>query len=174
MPKLEEKQKVVQQLQDRIDKAGLIIFTDYRGLNVEEMTSLRNRLRIPGVEYRVVKNTMMEFALGNCGYNEIVNQIDGPNAVLFSDDDLVTPAKAIYEFIKERKKLEVKVGIVQGQVVAADRIKALADLPPKEVLLAQVVGTMQAPITSLVYVLNANITGLARALDQIRVQKAAG
>ncbi|HCF51160.1 MAG TPA: 50S ribosomal protein L10 [Syntrophomonas sp.] len=174
MPKLEEKQKVVQQLQDRIDKASLIIFTDYRGLNVEEMTSLRNRLRIPGVEYRVVKNTMMEFALGNCGYNEIVNQIDGPNAVLFSDDDLVTPAKAIYEFIKERKKLEVKVGIVQGQVVAADRIKALADLPPKEVLLAQVVGTMQAPITSLVYVLNANISGLARALDQIRVQKAAG
>ncbi len=174
MPKLEEKQKVVQQLQERIDKAGLIIFTDYRGLNVEEMTTLRNRLRIPGVEYRVVKNTMMEFALENCGYNEIVNQIDGPNAVLFSDDDLVTPAKTIYEFIKERKKLEVKVGIVQGQVVASDRIKALADLPPKEVLLAQVVGTMQAPITSLVYVLNANITGLARAIDQIREQKAAG
>jgi large subunit ribosomal protein L10 len=174
VPKLEEKQKVVEKLQERIDKAGLIIFTDYRGLNVEEMTTLRNRLRIPGVEYKVVKNTMMEFALRNCGYKEIVDQIDGPNAVLFSDDDLVTPAKTIYEFIKERKKLEVKVGIVQGRVVVSERIKALADLPPKEVLLAQVLGTMQAPITSLVYVLNANITGLARAIDQIREQKAAG
>jgi len=174
MPKLEEKQKVVQQLQDKIDKAGLIIFTDYRGLNVEEMTALRDRLRIPGVEYRVVKNTMMEFALDNCGYKEITNQIEGPNAVLFSEDDLVTPAKTIYEFIKERKKLEVKIGILQGQVVDPDRLKALAELPPKEVLLGQVVGTLQAPITSLVYVLNANITGLARVIDQIREKKAAG
>lgn len=174
MPKLEEKQKVVQQLQDKIDKAGLIIFTDYRGLNVEEMTALRDRLRIPGVEYRVVKNTMMEFALDNCGYKEIANQIEGPNAVLFSEDDLVTPAKTIYEFIKERKKLEVKIGILQGQIVDPDRLRALAELPPKEVLLGKVVGTLQAPITSLVYVLNANITGLARVIDQIREKKAAG
>lgn len=174
MPKLEEKQKIVQKLQDRIEKADLIIFTDYRGLNVEDMTTLRNRLRLPGVEYRVVKNSMIEIALSKCGYEEIINQIDGPNAVLFSNDDLVTPAKAIYQFIKERKKLEVRMGILQGKVTGAERIKALADLPPKEVLLAQVVGTMQAPITSLVYVLNANLTGLARALEQIREQKAAG
>jgi len=174
MPKLEEKQQVVKQLQDRIDKAGLIVFTDYRGLNVEEMTALRNQLRIPGVEYRVVKNTMMGFALKNSGYQDIANQLEGPNAVLFSDDDLVTPAKAIYDFMKERKKLEVKIGILQGQAVDPDRLKALAELPPKEVLLGKVVGTLQAPISSLVYVLNANLTGLARVIDQIRLQKAAG
>lgn len=174
VPKLEEKQKVVAQLQAKLEKANLIIFTDYRGLNVEDMTTLRNRLRMPGVEYRVVKNSMMQIALGQCGYEGIVNQIEGPNAVLFSNDELVAPAKAIYQFIKEHKKLEVRMGILQGQVTGAERIKALADLPPKEVLLAQVVGTMQAPITGLVYVLNANLTGLARALDQIREQKAAG
>lgn len=174
MPKIDEKQKIVQELQEKLEAAGLVIFTDFRGLNVEEMTLLRNRLRKPGVEYSVIKNTMMGFALEKCGYAEVPDQITGPNAVVFSTNELVEPAKTIYDFIKERKKLEVKLGIVQGQVVGADKIKALADLPPKEVLLAQVVGTMQAPITSLVYVLNANITGLARAIDQIREQKAAG
>jgi large subunit ribosomal protein L10 len=117
---------------------------------------------------------MMGFALKNSGYQDIANQLEGPNAVLFSDDDLVTPAKAIYDFMKERKKLEVKIGILQGQVVDPDRLKALAELPPKEVLLGKVVGTLQAPISSLVYVLNANLTGLARVIDQIRLQKAAG
>jgi large subunit ribosomal protein L10 len=76
------------------------------------------------------------------------------------------------EFIKQYKKLELKVGILEGQVVGPDQLKALADLPPRDALIAQVLGTMQAPITSLVYVLNANITGLVRVLDQIREQKA--
>lgn len=174
MPKIEEKKQVVQEIQDKLEKATLVVFTDYRGLNVEEMSILRNRLRVPGVEYKVLKNTMTGFALENLGYTDIIEHITGPNAVLFSTDDVVGPAKTLYEFIKEKKKLEVKVGILEGQIVPAQKVKALADLPPREVLLAQVVGTMQAPISSLVYVLNANITGLVRVLDQIREQKEAG
>lgn len=174
MPKLEEKQKTVKQIEQKLQDAALVVFTDFRGLSVEEMTNLRNRLRAPGVEVKVLKNTMTEFALKNQGYEELIEHIVGPNAVVFSNEDPVAPAKAIFDFIKQFKKLEVKIGLLEGQMVTADKIKALADLPPREVLIAQVLGTMQAPISSLVYVLNANITGLARALDQIREQKQAG
>jgi large subunit ribosomal protein L10 len=173
MPRIEEKQKIVQEIEQKLQNANLVVFTDYRGINVEEMTDLRNRLRGPGVEFKVLKNTMTEFALGNQGYGDIIPYIEGPNAVLFSNEDLVVPAKAIFEFIKQYKKLEVKIGIIEGQIVSAEKIKFLADLPSKETLLAQVVGTMQAPISSLVYVLNANITGLVRVLDQVKEQKEA-
>lgn len=172
MPKLEDKQKVVQAIEEKLQKANLVIFTDYRGINVDEITELRNKLRAPGVEYKVLKNTMTRFALQNQGYSELIDRIEGPNAVLFSNEDLVGPAKTIFDFIKAHKKLDVKVGILEGQIVEPDKIKELAELPPREVLLAQVLGTMQAPITSFVYVLNANLTGLVRALDQIKEQKA--
>lgn len=174
MPKIEEKQKVVQELQQKIEEAKLVIFTDYRGLKVQEMTDLRNRLRGPGLEYQVVKNTMTEFALQNTGHEDVIEHITGPNAVIFSNEDIVGPAKVVFDFIKQYKKMEVKVGMLDGKMLMPDSIKALADLPPKEVLIAQVLGTMQAPITSFVYVLNANMTGLVRALDQIREQKQAG
>ena len=127
---------------------------------------------MPGVQFRVMKNTLTEFALKNAGYAELAEQIEGPNAVIFSNEDPVGPVKTLYDFIKRYKKMEVKVGILDGQVIGPAKIKALADLPPRQVLLGQVVGTMQAPITSFVYVLNANLTGLVRALDQIREQKA--
>ncbi len=173
MPNIEKKQKVVQEIQQKIEDATLVVFTDYRGLNVEEMTSLREKLRVPGVEFKVLKNTMIEFALQNTGHEDVIPNIFGPNAVLFSSEDPVTPVKNIYDFIKQYKKLEVKVGILEGQMLEADKIKALADLPPREVLLGQIAGTMQAPITSLVYVLNANLTGLVRVIDQVRQQKEA-
>lgn len=174
MPNLEKKQQVVQEIEQKLRDATLVVFTDYRGLTVQEMTELRNSLRAPGVEYKVLKNTMTEFALKNLGYDAVVEHIEGPNAVLFSNEDPVTPTKAIYDFIKKYKKLSVKVGIVEGKMIGADQVKALADLPSREVLVAQVLGTMQAPITGFVTVLNANIAGLARALDQIREQKQAG
>ena len=163
---------MVKEIEQLIQDAALVVFSDYRGTNVEEITHLRNQLRVPGVKFKVLKNTMTEFALKNTGYTELAEQIEGPNAVLFSNEDPVGPVKTIMEFIKQYKKLEVKVGILEGKKLEADRIKALADLPSREVLIAQVLGTMQAPITSLVYVLNANLTGLARAIDQIREQKA--
>lgn len=173
MSKIEEKQKVVQELQQKFEEAKLVIFTDYRGLKVQEMTDLRNRLRGSGMEFQVVKNTLTEFALQNTGHEDVIEHIAGPNAVIFSNEELVGPAKVVFEFIKQYKKMEVKVGILDGKMLLPDSIKALADLPPKEVLIAQVLGTMQAPITSLVYVLNANLTGLVRALDQVREQKQA-
>jgi len=173
MPKIEQKQQVVQEIKEKIEKSKLIICTDYRGLNVEQVNDLRNKLRVPGVEYRVLKNTMFRFALKEAGYEKIAEQITGPNAVIFSDEDLVGPAKTIFDFAKTNKQIELKIGILEGQFLSADGIKDLAQLPSREVLLGQVVGTMQAPITSFVRVLNANLTGLVRALDSIREQKQA-
>lgn len=169
---MEEKQKIVKEIEEKLRESMLVIFTDYRGIKVDEVTDLRNRLRMPGVEFKVLKNTMTEFALQNTGNPEIIPHISGPNAVLFSQEDPVNPTKAIYEFAKQYKKLEVKVAILEGQMIMPERVKALSELPPRDVLVAQVLGTMQAPIASLVYVLDANITGLARALEQIREQKA--
>ncbi|HNX29488.1 MAG TPA: 50S ribosomal protein L10 [Syntrophomonadaceae bacterium] len=173
MPNLEAKKQIVKETEQRLKDAKLVIFTDYRGLTVAEMTDLRNKLRAPGVTFKVVTNTMTEFALQNTGYGELIQHIEGPNAVLFSNDEPVSPAKTICDFIAKYKKLELKVGILEGQIIGAEKIKALADLPPREVLIAQVLGTMQAPITSFAYVLNANISGLARVLDQIKEQKQA-
>lgn len=172
MPKIEAKKQVVQDIEQKLQDAMLVVFTDYRGINVKEMTELRNKLRAPGVEYKVLKNTLTEFALDNTGHSDVIPHIAGPNAVLFSNENPVEPVKVIYDFIKQYKKLDVKVAILQGQMLSAERVKSLADLPPRDALIAQVLGTMQAPISSFVRVLNANISGLARVLDQIREQKA--
>lgn len=173
MPKLEQKQIVVEEIYKKLDAAKLVVFADYRGLNVEEMTELRNKLRAPGVEVRVLKNTMVRFALQKAGHEDTVPQITGPNIIVFSNEDPVAPAKVLFDFAKTHKNLQVKLGILEGQTIAADKVKALADLPSREVLVATVLGTMQAPITSFVRVLNANLTGLVRALDQVREQKQA-
>ncbi|HHW62154.1 MAG TPA: 50S ribosomal protein L10 [Syntrophomonadaceae bacterium] len=174
MPRMEEKKQIVAEVKQKLDEAMLVVFTNYRGLTVKEMTELRNSLRAPGVEYKIIKNTMLGFALEQSGFEDLKEQITGPNAVLFSTEDPVGPAKALFDFSKGHKELEIKVGILEGQVIQADKVKDLAELPSREQLLAQVAGTMQAPISSLVYVLNANLTGLVRVLDQVRELKAAG
>jgi len=173
MAKIDEKKQVVEDIKQKLEAATLVICTDYRGVNVEQVTQLRDSLRLPGVEYRVLKNTMFRFALQQCGYEDIAAQVAGPNAVIFSNSDPVGPAKVITEFARTNKQLEVKMGILESQYLTAEGVKELANLPAREVLLAQVVGTMQAPITSFVRVLNANLTGLVRALDGVREQKQA-
>ena len=174
MAKIEEKKQVVEDIKQKLEAASLVICADYRGLNVQQATELRNQLRVPGVEYRVLKNTMFRFALEQAGYQDIVEHINGPNAVIFSNEDPVGPAKTITEFAKTNKQIEIKLGILEGKYLSPEAIKGLAQLPPREILLGQVVGTMPAPITSFVRVLNANLTGLVRALDGIREQKEAG
>ena len=173
MPNIEAKKEIVQQIEQKIGAAKLVVFSDYRGLTVDEMTDLRNRLRTSGVEFRVMKNTMVEFALKNRNLEEIIPSLAGPNAVLFSEEDAVKPLKTLFDFMRQTRKMEVKIGLLDGKAITAEQVRALSELPSWEVLIAQVLGTMQAPITSLVYVLNANLTGLARAIDQIREQKAA-
>lgn len=178
MPNMErrkQKEQVVANIEERLKAAKVVIFADYRGMTVAELTEVRQQLRMAGVKVEVLKNTMLFFALKNAGYNpdDYEKALFGPNLVIFTEEDLVAPAKVIYEASKKFEHLNIKLGIVEGNIVAAEQIKNLAELPPREVLIATVLGTMQAPISSFVRVLNANITGFVRALDQIREKKEA-
>lgn len=173
MPKIEEKQKVVQELAARINESNLVVLVDYRGLKVAEMTELRSKLREAGADLRVVKNTMTRLALQNTGDSSLEAFFEGPNAVSFSSSNEVEVVKTIFDFARVHKNLSVKAGMLDHNVLDADQLKTLSTLPPREVLLAQVVGGIQAPLYGLAYVLKANLSGLVRALDGVRQQKEA-
>src|SRR5665647_1051812 len=133
MPKIEEKKLIVEEIKQQLDQSMLVVFTDYRGLKVDEMTELRDKLRIPGVEVKVLKNTMLRFALEKSGYQQISSLVNGPNAVVFSQEDPVSPAKVLFDFAKTHKNLEVKMGLLQGQMISPAKVKILAELPSRAV-----------------------------------------
>jgi len=170
---LEVKKQVVQDIQDRLQNANLVIFTDYRGMSVGEINALRAKFKAAGAEYKVVKNTLTRLALEKAGLEDLLPYIEGPNAVLFSSSDPVESAKILFDFARTNKNLEVKVGYLEGKVIGTDEIRSLSTLPSREVLVAQVLGGLQAPLYGLAYVLKANLSGLVRALDAIREQKEA-
>ncbi|MDD4600511.1 MAG: 50S ribosomal protein L10, partial [Negativicutes bacterium] len=126
-----------------------------------------------GVESRVVNNTMVRFAAEEAGFVGLEESLEGPTAIAISYTDPVAPAKIVSEFVKENKLqvLEVKAGLVEGKVIDAEGVKALASLPPREVLIAKALGSMQAPIVGLVNVLQGSIRNLVYALDAVRQQK---
>lgn len=170
---LSEKQAVVEALTERLKSASSGVLVDYKGITVAEDTDLRNQLRKGGVEYSVVKNTLVRFAANNVGYAELDSYLNGTTALATSADP-VAPAKILSAFNKKMNdKFAIKVGFVDGKVITAKEVEALAELPSREVLVAQVLGTMIAPITGFATVLNANIRGLAVALQAIADQKAA-
>ncbi len=173
MSNLEAKKQAVKEIKNWFQDADLVVFTDYRGLNVSEMNELRGKLKAAGADYRVIKNTLTRFALKEIGLEEVIPYTEGPNAVLFVSDEMVGSAKALFDFARTHRKLEVKAGILEGKVVEAAEIKALSNLPSREVLVAQVLGGLQAPLYGFAFVLKANLSGLVRALDAIREQKEA-
>lgn len=168
-----EKQAVVAELKEKLANTKGAVLTNYRGLTVAQDTNLRRKLREAGVEYRVVKNTMTRIAANEVGLTGLDAHLEGPTAIAISFTDPVAPAKVISDFVKENKLevLEVKAGIVEGQVIDAQGVKALAALPPREVLIAQVLAGMQSPIVGLVNVLQGSIRNLVYALDAVRQQK---
>lgn len=168
-----EKQAIVAELKERLVNTKGAVLTNYRGLTVAQDTKLRRKLREAGVEYRVVKNTMTRIAAKEAGLEGLDAHLEGPTAIAISFTDPVAPAKVISDFVKENKldMLEVKAGIVEGSVIDAQGVKALAALPPREVLIAQVLAGMQSPIVGLVNVLQGSIRNLVYALDAVRQQK---
>lgn len=167
------KEQIVNEIKEKLENAVSLVLVDYRGLNVEEVTELRKKSREAGVEYKVYKNTLMTRALKELGIEGLESYLEGPNAIAFGYDDPVTPAKIISEFAKGHEKLEIKAGMVEKKLLSLEEVKALADLPSKEVLVAQVLGGLNAPITGFVNVLQANIRNLVYALDAIREKKSA-
>lgn len=175
MPKentINQKREVVDGISSKMKNAKAMVFADYRGLTVEQDTELRSALRKAGVDYKVVKNTLTRFAAKENGLEGLDTFLNGPTAMASSDSDPVAPAKVLSEYAKKFEKLELKVGVVEGRVIDINGVKALAELPPREVLIARVLGGFNAPISGFVNVLNGNIRGLVVALQAIADQKA--
>lgn len=151
--KIAEKISIAEELHEKFSRARVVILTDYKGLDVAAMNQLRRKLRDAGIEYRVAKNTLLARASKDTGVAVIADEFKGPNAVALSFSDPVAPAKVLTEFIKENKKLEIRVGVMDGKMLSADDIRELSALPSRDVLLAQVLSTMNAVPTSFVRVL---------------------
>ena len=158
---LESKKAVVEALSAKIKEATSVVFVDYKGINVAQDTELRKQFREAGVEYSVVKNTLTNFAAKDAGYDfaEILN---GTTAMASTTGDPIAPARIVCEFAKKNKlkTLTIKGGVVEGSVLSADELNGFGELPSKSALVASVLGTFLAPISSLAFV-----------LDQIRMQK---
>jgi len=171
MPNLKNQQEVKSLTQKFKSMKGLIL-TEYHGLTVEEISELRAKLRPVTSEYAVVKNTLGKIALKEAGIDAGEN-LSGPTAMVIEEGDIVAPAKIVVEFAKTHAKLKVKAGFVEGKFVTAAVVEQLSALPSKEVLIAKMLGSMNAPITGFVNVLAANIRGFVTVLDAISKKQAA-
>jgi large subunit ribosomal protein L10 len=169
----EHKIEEVAAIKDRFARASAVILADYRGLTVKEMQALRVALRASGAELRVYKNTLAQIAMRELALPDLGELLDGPTAFLFSYDDPVAPAKALVDFTKDHKVLEVKGGFVDSAVTSAAGIKALASLPSREVLIAKLLGTMLNPIVGFARVLNGPVEAFARTVQAVADQKSA-
>lgn len=168
-----EKQKIVADLTEKLKAAATGIFVDYRGLTVAQDTELRSKLRAAGIEYKVVKNTLCRFAIKEIGLDELDPILNGPTSLAISNDDPVAPAKVLAEFAKKNDKLEIKAGFMDGKVMTLDEIKRLADTPSREVLLATILSSLNAPVSKLVRTLQAIVdTGVEPA--ELAAKKNAG
>ena len=153
----EKKAQIVAEIKKKLAESSSAILVDYRGLTVEEVTELRREFRNNGVDYKVYKNTLTELAAKDLGLDELIPYLKGPTAIAFGIKDPVAPAKILTEHMKKLKKMEFKVGVVDGKVIDVDGVKALADLPSREELIAKMLGSMNAPISGLVHVLGGTL-----------------
>ena len=151
---LSEKQAIVADLTNKLQNAAAGVLVDYKGITVAEDTALRAELRKNNVEYAVVKNTLLRFAVDNCGMNELDSLLNGTTSLAICHDDPVAPARVVNDFAKKIDgRFEIKGGFMDGKVMPLDEVMALANIPPLPVLQAQVLGTMLAPISGLACVL---------------------
>ena len=171
--KLEDKKRIAQDLKERFGKSKVIIVTDYKGLNVTSINALRRKLREADVEYKVVKNSLLIRAAKDTDVAQLNEYFKGPSAIAISYDDPVAPAKVLTEFAKESKALEIKAGVMGDQMLDMSAIKALSDLPSREVLLGQVLSAMNGVPTAFVRALNDNIARFLNVLNAIKDQKEA-
>ena len=154
MAKIEMKQPIVEEISAGIKDAQSVVLVDYRGLTVEEDTELRKQLRAAGVVYKVYKNTMMNFAFKGTDFEGLAPYLNGPSAMAYSTTDATAPARVIAEFAKKAKALEIKAGVVEGNVYDAKGMEAIASIPSRDVLISRLLGSMQSPMANFARVIN--------------------
>lgn len=152
----------VEELSEKIKKAKVVLLTDYKGINVADVTALRAKLRKTDTEYKVIKNNITRRALQSCKIEGLEDQLEGTTAVILGYEDYLEPLKAIYEYSKKNEFYKIKGGIIEGKVVPVEELVTLAKLPSRETLIAQLAGALLG-----------NISKLAVALDQVAKQKEA-
>ena len=170
-----KKEETAVELREKLGRTKLAIVADYRGLTVAEITTLRRRLRPENADFKVAKNTLLRRAVeGNDAVKDLEPHLKGPTGLALGYSESPTIAKILGDFIREVKKPEVKIrgGLLDGKWITAEQVKSLADLPSREVLLAKLLGTMQAPLSGLVGAMSGLPRNVVYALEQIRKQKA--
>ena len=171
--RLEQKQQITEDLRERFAKSAVIVVTDYKGLDVAAMNDLRRKLREEDIEFQVAKNTLLVRAAEDTDAVMIQDFFKGPSAVALSYDDPVAPAKILTQFAKDHDKLEIKAGVLNGKMLDTDALKALARLPSREVVLGQLLSTLNEVPTSLVRTLAQIPRSLLNVLTAIKDQKEA-
>lgn len=157
---LKQKEEEVKALAEKLKNAKIILLTDYRGINVADVTALRTSLRDAKAEYKVIKNNIIKRALDSNGETGLDSLLEGPTAIMMSEEDYLEPLKAIYKFTKENEFYKIKGGIVEGKVLSTEELITLAKLPSRQELLGMLAGALLG-----------NISKVAVALDQVRMQK---
>ena len=169
---IERKQAVVDELQQKLAAAKAFYLTDFTGLSVKKMTTLRARMRAEGVEYLVVKNTLARRALEGLDVPDLAEFFRGPTGLVIGTRDAVAAAKVLNDFARENDdKPAVKAGVVEKQHVGPEQIGRLASLPPREVLLAELAGAMQAPLAQLLFLLQGKMSEFTGLLEALRAER---
>ncbi|MCQ4936271.1 MULTISPECIES: 50S ribosomal protein L10 [Anaerotignum] len=162
MAKIEQKQVVVNEIKEKLEKAASVVMVDARGLTVDQDTVLRKQLREAGVDYKVYKNTMVHFAIQGTQFEGLDQYLSGPSAFAFSYGEATAAAAILNKIAKDAKALEFKAGVIEGVVYDAEGMKLVADIPSKDVLLSKLLGSFKSPMSSF-----------ARVIDQIAKKDAA-
>ncbi|MBO7209004.1 MAG: 50S ribosomal protein L10 [Clostridia bacterium] len=164
---LEEKKVAVSNLTEDLKNAVAGVLVDYRGITVEQDTELRRKFREAGVEYKIVKNSLLRFASKEVGLDELDSVLHGPTAIAFHREDMVAPAKILADYAKTNEVIEIKSGFMEGKVISIDEIKTLAATPSKDVLIAKIMGSLNAPVSALARLLNTIVEGGTEIADLI-------
>lgn len=166
-PAIIKKQEKVGELKEKLTNSSGFILTDHRGLTVKEITELRRRLRETNTEYHIIKNTLLQRALEESKLESLRDSLQGPTAVVFGSDPNLAAAKVLLDFSKEFEKPAIKAGVIASNVLTVEEVKAVANLPSREVLVARVIGGLQAPLSGLVNCLAGLIRGLITVLKAV-------
>lgn len=169
-----EKVESVAELHEKLARAVSAVLADFRGLTVQEITDLRQQLRDASLELAVVKNTLARLAVQETPFERLSPYLNGPTSITLSYRDTVAPAKILSAYVKKQPKLAVRAGLFEGEIVPAEKIAEIADLPPRDVILAQALAAMQGPLAGLVWTLQGVLSTFMGTLQAIHDKKAQG